>query len=476
MNQNLSLRSIFNACLAAALVLLFIVPVRAQPAAHSHSVSGNGSQPKLVNPEPNTPFPYNHFVSTGIQDKSGVLWFATSEGVYSYDGKQFTNYKTMDGLGVEHVTETMKDADGNIWLGARGGMVRCSAFSSAGNTPSFYAISIPIATSYQLLQAGDSLRPVSHMLAGGNGDAWFCAGYNIYRTDGSSKEALKTSLGAYFKSEKMQMSGGDPDDFGINSLCEDDHGNLLISLTACSCCYDLTYCLSRRSFNDPCITGRCGHNLNNPADLVTHNNTIASSLTKVTLEDGHTNIAFTTAHIDKAGNLLLGTAGSGLYGYDGRHFVRQPGNGLPYKCTISTIFEDSKGDIWIGTGPGSDFHGKGVFRYSKPAGGKKMGTITHFSTADGLCAGHPFSNDVINIIAEDNAGRIWFGGDAGVCYYDPAAHKPGAKQFVNLTQKEGMTDDHPAFILKDRSGDIWFGTWNLGLYKYHGHTLTKFTE
>lgn len=81
-------------------------------------------------------------------------------------------------------------------------------------------------------------------------------------------------------------------------------------------------------------------------------------------------------------------------------------------------------------------------------------------------------------ILADKAGNIWFsgnehdngyGGNGGVWCYD-------GKVFKNFTTKDGMGDYGVWCIIEDRAGNIWFGTRNVGLYRYDGKTFTEFSE
>src|SRR4051812_40126628 len=84
---------------------------RASQKSTAQSASDAG-KPKIINPERKTPFPYNHFVSCGIQDKNGNFWFGTSDGIYRYDGKLFTNYRIINGLNVDRVSRILEDRAG----------------------------------------------------------------------------------------------------------------------------------------------------------------------------------------------------------------------------------------------------------------------------------------------------------------------------------------------------------------------------
>jgi ligand-binding sensor domain-containing protein len=56
-----------------------------------------------------------------MQDKSGKLWFATTIGVYVYDGKSFNFFKVTDDIKYCYakLENLLEDNAGNIWFGGR---------------------------------------------------------------------------------------------------------------------------------------------------------------------------------------------------------------------------------------------------------------------------------------------------------------------------------------------------------------------
>lgn len=65
----------------------------------------------------------DHIVRDLLQDKNGVMWFASWLGIISYDGKIFTNHTLKDGLIRFHIVSVFEDSKGNLWFGtARGGV------------------------------------------------------------------------------------------------------------------------------------------------------------------------------------------------------------------------------------------------------------------------------------------------------------------------------------------------------------------
>jgi ligand-binding sensor domain-containing protein len=115
---------------------------------------------------------------------------------------------------------------------------------------------------------------------------------------------------------------------------------------------------------------------------------------------------------------------------------------------VRRIFEDSRGNLWFGTG--SD----GVCRYDGD-------TLVYFTTNDGL-SGHQVTG-----ILEDQRGNIWFSTIGGISRYD-------GKQFTNFTEKDGLSSNAVWSIYEDSRGTIWAGTVK-GLCKYNPEAGAKFS-
>src|ERR1700712_2431264 len=63
------------------------------------------------------------FVSGITQDKKGLMWFATGDGLNKYDGYTFTVYhhdaNDTTSLGSDDVTSVFEDSKGRLWIGTR---------------------------------------------------------------------------------------------------------------------------------------------------------------------------------------------------------------------------------------------------------------------------------------------------------------------------------------------------------------------
>jgi ligand-binding sensor domain-containing protein len=178
---------------------------------------------------------------------------------------------------------------------------------------------------------------------------------------------------------------------------------------------------------------------------------------------------FAVTGISKGKNNMIwfGTY-AGIFGYNGSDFTIINDETLGFDRNIAplhirSIFEDSKGRLWIGN------NGIGVLL-------KEGDTIINFSEKNNLI--HPTSGrkggksmpgtlEHIFTIAEDKKGNIWFGDrDAGIWKYD-------GKNFENYTIKDGLTNDFVLSIYEDKNSELWFGMTDGNIYKFNGKTFEK---
>lgn len=105
-------------------------------------------------------------------------------------------------------------------------------------------------------------------------------------------------------------------------------------------------------------------------------------------------------------------------------------DGLPF-ISVTSIFQDNKGNIWTGGYAGlSKFDGN---------------SFTNYSPKDGLL------NHSVTCINQDNQGNLWIGTISGINKFD-------GKKFTAYTTKHGLISDFITCCIKDSKGDLWFGT------------------
>ena len=116
---------------------------------------------------------------------------------------------------------------------------------------------------------------------------------------------------------------------------------------------------------------------------------------------------------------------------------------LKFNSGIRAIFQDSKGNYWIGS------HQEGVCVFD----GK---SFEYFTTNEGL------PDNQVRSIQEDKNGNIWFGTANGVSSYD------GNK----ITNHTPITDDYLQQEIKKTDNNLWFNAGNnAGVYRNDGQIL-----
>ncbi len=198
----------------------------------------------------------------------------------------------------------------------------------------------------------------------------------------------------------------------------------------------------------------------------------------------------------------------GLYWYDvtGKRFGRLRHKSLPaaiHKYAITTQFEDSRKELWMGIGAGH-----GLVRWSPD-----RNSAYHYSSADdGLPIRYPkaiaedgngdlwmgcqtggglvkwvrdldsflvvspaldsvFSNDLIDAITVSKEGKIYFGGGGGGLFeYDPTH-----QSFRNWSQAQGLSNQYILDLCWDQNNDLWIGTLNgLNRMDLHNNNIASF--
>lgn len=147
---------------------------------------------------------------------------------------------------------------------------------------------------------------------------------------------------------------------------------------------------------------------------------------------------------DHKGDIWIGTYGEILHRYS-------PDDGLFQKYDINRdnqffasiahlVFEDSNLNLWVGT------HGGGLFLLDR--GEDELRAIT---TEDGL------PSNTIHAIEEDDAGYLWLSTNSGISRFNPHTF-----EFKNYSMKNGLQNREfsARSSVTDRNGAIYFGGLN----------------
>ena len=161
---------------------------------------------------------------------------------------------------------------------------------------------------------------------------------------------------------------------------------------------------------------------------------------------------------DSKGNLWIGTNVYDLmlYNGDSLKYITEK-DGFINGGRISGIVEDDKGNIWFGTG-------FGLIKYDG-------NLFTTFNESNGL-----LNSEIWSLII-DSKGVFWMGHTEGLSRYD-------GNHFENIsvpqaTVKDPETKYSPnriTAIVEDSKGDLWLGTDGYGICKYDGKSFISYTS
>lgn len=175
-------------------------------------------------------------------------------------------------------------------------------------------------------------------------------------------------------------------------------------------------------------------------------------------DGGLTHKSLLNLTFDRDGKLWAGCwrathSGGGLYRYDGHKWdsftTRQ---NLPGQ-EIMKVFEDSKGQIWVGTYEQGMGAGVGCFNGHQ---------WQNYTEKDGL------ADNCVYSMFEDPSGNMWFGTVKGISIFD-------GKRWHNLTSKDGLVDNRVYCMLIDSKKKMWFGTEG-GVSRYDGCNWRTFNK
>jgi len=146
---------------------------------------------------------------------------------------------------------------------------------------------------------------------------------------------------------------------------------------------------------------------------------------------------------DSSHKLWIGTFAAGIQIFDRKkemfyHPFSQTDIRSPY---VSSIFEDRKGNIWVGGYSGIDILIKNT------------GKVIHCSTNKNDTTSLVSNN--INGISQDSRGLIWIATREGLSILNPET-----RIIRSLTKRSGLPDNAVLDILEDNRGKIWLSTAN----------------
>ena len=185
----------------------------------------------------------------------------------------------------------------------------------------------------------------------------------------------------------------------------------------------------------------------------------SKTVTQFSMKDGLADNQVIKIQEDDLGNIWFGSGAFGISKFDGTKFTIPTKNFDLTKGTASD-WKSKDSDLWF-------YAGGGVFRYSNPS----LDYLPFDQSGSNAETNSPFSLSRYGVycILKDKNGNVWFGTQAeGVCRYD------GEK--LSWFKEKGLSGSAVLGLFEDSKGNLWFGNNGAGLFLYDGKTLTNFTD
>jgi ligand-binding sensor domain-containing protein/signal transduction histidine kinase len=348
------------------------------------------------------------FVRALAEDRNGLLWVATDDGLFWVRNGRLERADKPLGLPIFNVHAVMEDRTGRIWVGGA----------------RLYSLKDGQTREYSLPD-NDSRNKVKSFLQTSDGTIWVGTVGGLYR--------LRPEL------DKFEPV---PGVFGtIRSLRETPSGELWAGA------------IGEGIFR---IRGNRVTRLQAPSPLVS--NTVLSIFVDsernlwIGAQAGMMRLSRTPVRVldlpsaadSDFGTVALDSDGS-LWAASNQLVHVIDGHAAPFRfpgldqVRVRNVFRSRDGSLWIGT------DGSGVYHLSPQA-------TKHFTTREGLV------NNFIRVFLESKDGSLWIGTDNGVSHLDKSG-------FHNFTGQNGLAYNSIRSLLEDRDGTIWIGTEH-GLSRY----------
>ncbi|PCJ60255.1 MAG: hypothetical protein COA79_08775 [Planctomycetota bacterium] len=407
----------------------------------------------------------NNNVNEVCQDNAGNYWFATSDGVSKFDGTNWTNYTTKNGLAHNDVYSVYHDGSGSLWFSTKGGVSKFDGVTW---------------TTYSSTSSGLDSNYVNTIAADSSGALWICTnGVGISKFDGINWINYRTSDGLannYVRSIYLDNTGdlwlgtrggvskyssgswttyttsdGLVDDW-INSISSDNTGALWFGTNGGVSKFDGTT-WTNFTTSDGLVDDTVNSiSLNDSGNLIFGTDAGVSKYdgttwTTYTTTDGLANDEVNTVYLDNSGDLMFGTNGGGASKFDGTNWTTFTTSGGLVFNIVSAIYSDDNDNMWFGTYAGLS---------------KYDGTNwTTFTTNDGL------GNNDIQCLHKDINGFIWAGTNGGgLSKYDGSA-------WSTFTTSDGLASNSVRSISSNSRGVLWVGT-GYGVSKFNGSAWTTY--
>ena len=364
-----------------------------------------------------------------VEDRTGYLWIGTENGLYRYDGSQFKQYGTADGLSSHTIQSLFVGADGTLFVGTT------SAIYFELKNGKFAEISPPGAVKQFSQRIGNAFTSISAeqvVIADRNGgflldhveeERWAAAPMHL---DGT--RIWSVIAGQDVPSYGKVTAGGEPKNvlwYGCDQdLCRRIDGKTTHMGAVLHLPEDRWMHL---------LFDREGHlwirGFSHLAEVFPAEN-------RAELHDlpGHSDEVPYGALAEDASGRIIASQGPDLGILEkGQWRMVTARNGLSHN-DISALFVDREGSIWMA------LVGHGLMRW---VGQDRW---EGYTAADGL------SDDIVWSVLRDKSGRLWIGTESGLDYIPAGGDTP------RPWHAPGIGTARASSLAEGTDGGIWMGS------------------
>lgn len=360
------------------------------------------------------------------QDNDRQLWIATMGGLTRFDGKHFTAFTQYDGLANNHLYAILYDKKGRIWVSSEKGL-SCIDKNRISNYPS----------------PAPPGNWISSLIEESSGRLWaLLAGKLYYFHNGQLR------LFDFDQKEKREVTAISTDTQG--NIWAALHGSGLFRLTNNTWKRAITLRdQSKETYIRSILFDRLNPDkiwlMTEKKLLLAHKNQIVEIRNKVMMQNP---VSYTSIGQDYKGNIWLGSAKGAFYIEKDNTIYFKASNGLT-DSEIMAIFSDSENNVWLGSS------GNGIYKFD----GNKF---IVFDGSQGL------SNPIVMGIGKDRNNHIWMSTYGnGLVKYD------GEKLQTIKIPSASPNAQRISHVYTDKQKNVWLGTFRAGLWKFDGKELIE---
>jgi ligand-binding sensor domain-containing protein len=441
-----------------------------------------------------------------VQTRDGYLWLGSAGGLVRFDGASFTLFNVQTGsLRDNEVWGLKEDNEGGLWIGTVGGGVtrlkdgRFTTYTMADGLPS------------DLVRQIDTDREGNVWVATSRGIGRFSSGgFRAYTTkDGLAHDfvvriCVSPAQGIYaIAANKLQRLVDDrfvvvegvieEADGRVTSLTNGSDGSLWVNFENSLVKRLKDGHLTRYAIEVPVHNGTIFEDRQGTIWLASREGLFRLSEGKFVLGlPAETNARLGTVFQlceDREGSLWLGLEANGLARLRHTQFATLTvENGLP-QDSIRSVFQDSHGDIWIGTASGLACDRQGKITAYREMDGVTIATVTSIAEDPHGNLWIASSGELLKIVAGkltkdpmwkrvfdikaiycDPQGRMWIGTDGDGLFRYADGH------LTVFRTQDGLPSNQIRGLMADRQGALWVGTFGGGASRFADGKFTTYTS